>query len=200
VIAALVLSNPAANLKPVSDAAFKLLMSPNGATHKYKVTVVVVNNTLVEQASSSGSTAPHRSVAARAYCAHPYLYGRVRYAQWADELKKFAPGLNVCTFYGNGKKKEAGLKALRSMDVLITTPHMNMPSHLLDNMHIHRLVVRKPRHCSRLPRAAISRSHLAQPSRAAVSRSRLAQPSRAAVSRSHLARSSLPLARVRPAD
>jgi hypothetical protein len=69
----------------------------------------------------------------------------------------------VCTFYGNGKKKEAGLKALRSMDVLITTPHMNMPACLLDNMHIHRLVVR-----ARLPhapsRAAISRSHLAQPS------------------------------------
>jgi hypothetical protein len=54
VIAALVLSNPAANLKPVSDAAFKLLTSPDGATHKYKVTVIVVNNTLVEQASSLG--------------------------------------------------------------------------------------------------------------------------------------------------
>jgi hypothetical protein len=65
VIAALVLSNPAANLKPVSDAAFKLLTSPDGATHKYKVTVIVVNNTLVEQASSLGSATPHRCVDAR---------------------------------------------------------------------------------------------------------------------------------------
>ena len=30
-------------------------------------------------------------------------------------------------YYGDGKKKTAGLNELRDLDVLLTTPHMNMP-------------------------------------------------------------------------
>ena len=44
-------------------------------------------------------------------------------------------------YYGDNKKKSEGLKALRSMDVLLTTPHMSMPDGLLRNMRVHRLVV-----------------------------------------------------------
>ena len=54
---------------------------------------------------------------------------------------QFAPNLAVCTYYGDGKKKNDGLANLRTMDVLITTPHMAMPPLLLANMHIHRLVI-----------------------------------------------------------
>ena len=44
-------------------------------------------------------------------------------------------------YYGDGKKKTAGLNELRDLDVLLTTPHMNMPEYLLANMKIHRLCV-----------------------------------------------------------
>jgi hypothetical protein len=108
VVAALVLANPA-NVKPVSDDAFGKLLTEQGTRHDFKVTVIIVNNTLVQQ--------------------------------WADELRKFAPSLKVCMYYGDGKKKTQGLSELRSVDVLLTTPHMSMPAHLLSNMRAHRLVI-----------------------------------------------------------
>jgi hypothetical protein len=49
VIAALILANPAANIKPVNDADFRALLTERGTRHNFKVTVVIVNNTLLQQ-------------------------------------------------------------------------------------------------------------------------------------------------------
>ena len=48
IIASLVLANPA-SVKPVSDDEFAKLRTPAGQTRDYGVTVVIVNNTLVQQ-------------------------------------------------------------------------------------------------------------------------------------------------------
>ena len=106
VCAALILANPC-TAKPVTDADFKTLLSSTGQEHTYKLTVIIVNNTLV--------------------------------MQWKDELKKWAPNLDVRTYYGgNAKAKAQALKDLRKIDVLITTPHMTLPDCLQDNMRAHR--------------------------------------------------------------
>ena len=80
----------------------------------FGVTVIVVNNTLVQQ--------------------------------WADELQKFAPSLEVYKFYASAANKEAALRHLRTADVLLTTPHMigyvsGLPKRMLRHMRVHRLVV-----------------------------------------------------------
>ena len=108
VVAALILANPA-TLKPVPDERFAKLLSDDGEQTKLKLTIIVVNNTIVQQ--------------------------------WADELKRFAPSLRVLMFYGDGKKKTAGLAQLRDVDVLLTTPHMALPPYFLANVRAHRLVV-----------------------------------------------------------
>jgi hypothetical protein len=48
VIAALVLANQA-SVKPVPDDAFAKLLTPEGTPRDFAVTVVIVNNTLVQQ-------------------------------------------------------------------------------------------------------------------------------------------------------
>ena len=81
----------------------------------FRCTVVVVNNTLVQQ--------------------------------WADEIKKFAPGLSVRMFFGSTELKRQAMQGLRECDVLLTTPHMIGNSHhgwgstLLGAMTVHRVVV-----------------------------------------------------------
>ena len=81
----------------------------------FRCTVVVVNNTLVQQ--------------------------------WADEIKKFAPGLTVRMFFGSTALKRQAMQGLRECDVLLTTPHMIGNSHhgwgstLLGAMTVHRVVV-----------------------------------------------------------
>lgn len=55
-------------------------------------------------------------------------------------LARTPSSLTVCTYYGDGKKKGEALKRLRELDVLITTPHMLMPQHFLENVSAHRLV------------------------------------------------------------
>ena len=47
-VAALIAANPA-TVKPVSDAQFAKLMTADGTPIKFKVTVIIVNNTLVQQ-------------------------------------------------------------------------------------------------------------------------------------------------------
>lgn len=61
--------------------------------------------------------------------------------QWADEMRKFAPGLVVHTYYASTKNKNLAIEALRDADVLITTPHMNMGEAFLARVRLHRLVV-----------------------------------------------------------
>ena len=81
----------------------------------FRCTVVVVNNTLVQQ--------------------------------WADEIKKFAPGLSVRMFFGSTELKRQAMQGLRECDVLLTTPHMIGNAHhgwgsmLLAAMTVHRVVV-----------------------------------------------------------
>ena len=64
-----------------------------------------------------------------------------RHVQWVDEFKKFAPALNVCAYYGDGKKKSQALASLRDVDVLIATPHAALPENFLDRVTAHRLVI-----------------------------------------------------------
>ena len=61
--------------------------------------------------------------------------------RWADELKKFAPGLVVHTYYASSKNKSKAIEALRDADVLITTPHMNIGEAFLARVRLHRLVL-----------------------------------------------------------
>ena len=49
VVAALILANPATSIKPVNDADFRALLKDGGKRHNFKLTVVIVNNTLVQQ-------------------------------------------------------------------------------------------------------------------------------------------------------
>jgi len=140
VVTCTVLAEPAANLKPTTDAQFTKWLAAvrtvptagaaadesddeNDAsrfadesepTLTFGLTLIVVNNTLVQQ--------------------------------WADELHKFAPSLVVHKFYGSGANKEAALRGLRTADVLLTTPHMlgyvsGLPKRMLRHMRVHRLVV-----------------------------------------------------------
>ena len=109
VVTSLVLAERA-TVKPISDAAFKRLYEPRPDDFAasdpssgppklhFKCTVVVVNNTLVQQ--------------------------------WVDELRKFAPSLEVHAYYATREKKERALRRLRECDVLIATPHMFAPNHL----------------------------------------------------------------------
>ena len=59
VVAALILSNPA-TVKPISDEAFAKLMTEDGTPQKFGVTVVIVNNTLVQQARARARRAEAR--------------------------------------------------------------------------------------------------------------------------------------------
>lgn len=95
VIAALIQANPATDAKPVSDAAFNALLTADGVRHSFKLTVVLVNNTLVQQVCAALDTdrtiAPERRrpLAVPSYgftCRLP-----LPCRQWADELLKFAP-------------------------------------------------------------------------------------------------------------
>ena len=67
--------------------------------------------------------------------------------QWADEIKKFAPGLRVRMFFGSSALKRQAMLGLRECDVLLTTPHMIGNAHhgwgatLLGAMQVHRVVV-----------------------------------------------------------
>ena len=67
--------------------------------------------------------------------------------QWADEIKKFAPGLSVRMFFGSSALKRQAMHGLRECDVLLTTPHMIGNAHhgwgstLLGAMQVHRVVV-----------------------------------------------------------
>ena len=67
--------------------------------------------------------------------------------QWADEIKKFAPGLSVRMFFGSSALKRQAMLGLRECDVLLTTPHMIGNAHhgwgstLLGAMQVHRVVV-----------------------------------------------------------
>ena len=61
--------------------------------------------------------------------------------QWKKEIEKFAPSLNVYTYYTTMKNREEATNNLRSADVVITTPHMVMPRSLLENVHWHRLIM-----------------------------------------------------------
>ena len=115
VVTALVLANPSTARPCEKDWKAR---TTDGATRtKYKMTIVICNNTLVQQ--------------------------------WEDEVKKFAPKLNIQTFYASGTsnaaaKKKQAMASLRDCDVLITTPHMatQQPwSTILKNVHAHRLVV-----------------------------------------------------------
>ena len=108
VVTSLILANPS-KAKSVPDKAFKGLLTDGGACHKYKVTLIVVNNTLVQQ--------------------------------WEDEMKKFAPSLEVYTYYKSRENHEKALRNLRTADVILTTPHQNLPAALTKNMHVHRLVL-----------------------------------------------------------
>ena len=70
---------------------------------------------------------------------------RTRMAQEQEsavkEIEKFAPSLNVYTYYTTMKNREEATNNLRSADVVITTPHMVMPHSLLENVHWHRLIM-----------------------------------------------------------
>ena len=61
VVASLVLANPA-SFKPVSDDAFAKLLTSQGTPHKFPLTCIVVNNTIVRQCAGSqhelGASAP----------------------------------------------------------------------------------------------------------------------------------------------
>ncbi len=109
-ITSLVLAAPSKSRRP-TDKQFQGMLdsSYDGKPVRYKVTLVIVNNTLVQQ--------------------------------WADEVKKFAPGLVVRTYYASKALKDSALKGLRDADVLITTPHMVMPTALKRNVVFHRIVV-----------------------------------------------------------
>jgi len=130
VVTSLIFSAPANNIKPIKDAEFQRFLklrdnpppdgdvtlgpaAPERDTLDFKCTIVVVNNTLVQQ--------------------------------WADELKKYAPSLEVQWFFGSSQNKAAAWRRLRQCDVLLMTPHMvssaNMPDALLQRMRVHRLVV-----------------------------------------------------------
>ena len=61
-------------------------------------------------------------------------------------LAKFAPTLKVRTFYGGqSAARQRTLTELRSLDVLITTPHIQLDSHLVRNQGSHS--ARTRRHC-----------------------------------------------------
>ena len=57
--------------------------------------------------------------------------------QWHDEVAKFGPRLKVAMLYNSHKAK--ALRELKSLDVLITTPHMGIPDYL--GGRIHRLIL-----------------------------------------------------------
>ena len=57
--------------------------------------------------------------------------------QWHDEVAKFGPQLKVAMLYNSHKAK--ALRELKSLDVLITTPHMGIPDYL--GGRIHRLIL-----------------------------------------------------------
>tara|TARA_B110001450_G_C17233529_1_gene324492 strand:+ start:14 stop:499 length:486 start_codon:yes stop_codon:yes gene_type:complete len=121
VVTALVLANPSTS-RP-SDDEWKARTTDGAAPAQYKMTIVICNNTLVQQ--------------------------------WEDEVKSFAPKLNVQTYYASGtsdaaKKKKQAMASLRDCDVLITTPHMTAQapwSTILKNVHAHRLVVDEAHLC-----------------------------------------------------
>ena len=112
VCTSIILANPLASYKPVSDKRFaKLKSSFDPSVHPIplKLTLIIVNNTLVKQ--------------------------------WYDEVKKYAPGLNVHQWYNDLRKKETALEELRDADVLITTPHMILPYDLQKKISFHRLIM-----------------------------------------------------------
>ena len=80
----------ASKYKPVPDAAFKNALNPAiQDTHSYGMTMIIVNNTIVQQ--------------------------------WVDELKKFAPTLNVRTYYGGGSGLVAYMQNLGQENVASLT-------------------------------------------------------------------------------
>eukprot|EP00900_Chrysochromulina_parva_P017403 jgi/Chrpa1/25664/Chrysochromulina_OHIO_Genome00026479-RA len=56
-------------------------------------------------------------------------------------MKKFAPSLEVYTYYKSRENHEKALRNLRTADVILTTPHQSLPAALIKNMHVHRLVL-----------------------------------------------------------
>ena len=168
VVAALILDNPS-TAKRISDEAWAREAKDGApAPGEYKCTVVVVNNTLVQQTASTvhapsrwchslrawppgthgfgagplyalwSSASPSQAPVAACDAA---LISRLAPFRWADELKKFAPGLVVHTYYASSKNKRKAIEALRDADVLITTPHMNIGEAFLARVRLHRLVL-----------------------------------------------------------
>ena len=70
VISSLILANPATNLKPVSDEAFVKLFDVDGTRHAYKLTICIVNNTLVQQVGISRKGAHRHPI----HTVHPILH------------------------------------------------------------------------------------------------------------------------------
>ena len=58
-------------------------------------------------------------------------------AQWADEVRKFAPQLKVVMHYGNSKRYDA--VSCGKFDVVISSPHMKLDSS--SAFKLHRLIV-----------------------------------------------------------
>ena len=52
VVAALILANQASDLKPLGDADFTKLLTEAGRPHHFKLTVCIVNNTIVRVLNS----------------------------------------------------------------------------------------------------------------------------------------------------
>ena len=65
--------------------------------------------------------------------------------QWFDELKKFAPGLSICKKYGSATGNH------RTADVVITTPHSNVPDgpNVGEGYECHRLIVDESHLCEK---------------------------------------------------
>jgi len=57
-------------------------------------------------------------------------------AQWADELRKYAPGLRVALHYGSTRNYNA---LLNEYDVVVTSPHMSLTG--TSSKQLHRLII-----------------------------------------------------------
>ena len=140
VISALVLANPAPPPTPKEP-------------DRKKLTIYVVNNTLVQQvdaACAHSRTPPRispvpfakrpeqpRSRRHRAVRAHQPTTCRSPCPQVADEFRKFSPHLTIVMYYGSKQNKREANRDMASVDVLITvgaagfgpTPSAEWPTH-----------------------------------------------------------------------
>jgi SNF2 family DNA or RNA helicase len=66
--------------------------------------------------------------------------------QWHDELKKYAPGLNVVMYHSSAggavtRSVENGTIDMRAVDVLLCSPHKKLPDYLTRFCRFHRVIV-----------------------------------------------------------